>query len=139
MANYAHPEVLVTTDWVAFLDSDDELKPNHLRACARHATLTGADVMYPWFDGYDPMGMFGVPFDPELLRRRNYIPVTVLARTAMVKAVGGFADHPDEHGDPCEDWGLWLKLLDLGAKFSHLPQRTWIWHPGGTRGRAPDT
>jgi len=40
------------------------------------------------------------------------------------------------NGDPCEDWGLWLALLDAGAAFSHLPQRTWIWHNGaGTRGR----
>lgn len=126
----------VTTEWVAFLDDDDELKPNHLRACARNAALTGADLVYPWFDGDDGIGMFGVPFDPVLLRKRNYIPVTVLVRTELVRAVGGFVDHPDLNGDPCEDWGLWLKLLDAGATFSHLPQRTWIWHKGnGTRGR----
>lgn len=127
---------LVNTEWVAFLDDDDEFKPNHLRACARHAVLTGADLVYPWWDGPDDIGMYGLPFDAALLRRRNYIPVTVLARTALVRAAGGFVDHPDENGDPCEDWGLWLKLLDAGARFSHLPQRTWIWHPGGTRGVA---
>ncbi len=126
----------VDTKWVAFLDDDDEMKPSHLRACLLHAGLSGADVVYPWFDGPDRMGCFGMPFDPEALRRRNYIPVTVLARTELVQAVGGFEDHPDELGDPCEDWGLWLKLLDAGATFSHLPLRTWIFHPGGTRGRA---
>lgn len=126
---------LVETEWVAFLDSDDELLPHHLKACARHATLTGADVVYPGFEGEDPTGMFGVAFDPLLLRRRNYIPVTVLARTDLVKAVGGFTPHPDENGDPCEDWGLWLALLSVGTRFSHLPQRTWIRHDGGTRGR----
>jgi len=128
----------VDTDWVAFLDDDDELKPNHLRACARNAALTGADLVYPWFDcdDEDKIGMFGVPFDPVLLRKRNYIPVTVLVRTELVRKVGGFRDHPDDNGDPCEDWGLWLALLDAGAVFSHLPQRTWIWHNGaGTRGR----
>lgn len=129
----------VDTDWVAFLDDDDELYPNHLRACARNAALTGADLVYPWFDcdgGGDEIGMFGVPFDPVLLRQRNYIPVTVLVRTELVREVGGFVDHPDVNGDPCEDWGLWLALLDAGAVFSHLPQRTWIWHKGaGTRGR----
>jgi glycosyltransferase involved in cell wall biosynthesis len=128
----------VDTEWVAFLDDDDEFKPNHLRACARNAALTGADLVYPWFDcdGEDKIGMFGVPFDPVLLRKRNYIPVTVLVRTELVRKVGGFQDHPDDNGDPCEDWGLWLALLDAGAVFSHLPQRTWIWHNGaGTRGR----
>ena len=128
----------VDTEWVAFLDDDDELKPNHLRACARNAALTGADLVYPWFDCdvEDKIGMFGVPFDPVLLRKRNYIPVTVLVRTELVRKVGGFQEHPDVNGDPCEDWGLWLALLDAGAVFSHLPQRTWIWHNGaGTRGR----
>jgi len=128
----------VDSDWVAFLDSDDELKPNHLRACARNAALTGADLVYPWFDcdGEDKIGMFGVPFDPVLLRKRNYIPVTVLVRTELVRKVGGFQEHPDDNGDPCEDWGLWLALLDAGATFGHVPQRTWIWHNGaGTRGR----
>jgi hypothetical protein len=101
------------------------------------------DVVYPWFDvegGEDPIGCFGVPFSAAFLRRRNYIPVTVLARTELVRAVGGFQDHPDENGDPCEDWGLWLALLDAGATFGHLPQRTWIWHMGaGTRGRGSST
>lgn len=129
----------VDTEWVAFLDDDDELKPGHLRACARHARLSGADVVYPGYDvvgGDDPIGCFGLPFDPILLRRRNYIPVTVLARTALVREVGGFRPHPDEFGDPCEDWGLWLAMADAGAHFAHLPQRTWVWHvSGGTRGR----
>ena len=124
----------VDTDWVAFLDDDDELKPNHLRALARHAYLTDADVVYSYFDvvgGVDVIDCFGVEFDPLLLRRRNHIPVTVLARTELVRAVGGFENHPDPDGKPCEDWGLWLKLLDAGASFSHLPQRTWVWHLRG--------
>jgi glycosyltransferase involved in cell wall biosynthesis len=129
----------VDSEWVAFCDDDDEWYPNHLRLCARHARLTGADVVYPGYDidGDDPIGCFGIPFDPFLLHRRNYIPVTTLCRTELVRKVGGFSDRPDENGDPCEDWGLWLALLDAGATFSHLPQRTWLWHnnANGTRGR----
>jgi Glycosyltransferases involved in cell wall biogenesis len=128
----------VETDWVAFLDDDDEFKPNHLRACLRHAGLTGADVVYPGYDtiGDDPLGCFGMPFNADLLRVGNYIPVTTLCRTELVRKVGGFQPHPDFRGDPCEDWGLWLALLDAGATFSHLPLRTWIWRTtGGTRGR----
>lgn len=124
----------VDTEWLAFLDDDDELKPHHLRALARHAYLSEADVVYPYFDvtgGEDRIDCFGVEFDPVLIRRRNFIPVTVLARTELVQRVGGFVDHPDADGKPCEDWGLWLKLLDAGAVFSHLPQRTWIWHLRG--------
>lgn len=128
----------VATEWVAFLDDDDELYPAHLRACLRNAHFSKADVVYPGYDtiGEDPVNCFGIPFSPALLRRRNYIPVTVLARTTLVKQVGGFVEHPDENGDPCEDWGLWLRLLDAGAKFSHLAAKTWLWRvAGGTRGR----
>lgn len=130
----------VTSEWVAFLDDDDELYPDHLKLCARAARLSGADVVYPGYDvdgDGDPVGCFGVPFDGHLLRRRNFIPVTALARTEAVRAAGGFQPYPDEHGDPCEDWGLWLAMHDQGARFHHLPRKTWRWNlnPGSTRGR----
>jgi hypothetical protein len=132
---------LVKTEWVAFLDSDDELLPDHLKLCARYATLSGVDVVYPGYEcvgGEDPVNCFGIPFDASLLKRRNFIPVTVLARTGSVLAAGGFQDRPDENGDPCEDWGLWLSMLDNGAKFGHLPQKTWRWHLGDTTKGRPD-
>jgi glycosyltransferase involved in cell wall biosynthesis len=134
----------VETEWVAFLDDDDLLNPEHLEDCLRHAHLTGADVVYPGcvaVGGDGPAWRFGLPFDADLLRRHNYIPVTALCRTEMVKAVGGFRAHPDRAGYPCEDWGLWLALLDAGATFSHLPQRTWVWniHAGNTFGRGANS
>lgn len=134
--NRALPQV--TTEWVAFLDDDDELYPDHLKRCIRAAFFARADVIYPGYDtiGVDPVGCFGIPFDPHLLRQRNYIPVTALVRTDLAERVGGFVPHPDENGDPCEDWGLWLRLLDAGAKFHHLAAKTWLWRvSGGTRGR----
>jgi glycosyltransferase involved in cell wall biosynthesis len=131
----------VRTEYVAFLDDDDEFLPDHLKLCARYATLSGVDVVYPGYevvDGEDPVNCFGLPFDAGLLRRRNFIPVTVLARTELVRAAGGFQERTDEHGDPCEDWGLWLAMLDRGATFGHLPQRTWRWHLGDTTRGRPD-
>jgi hypothetical protein len=128
----------VSTSLVAFLDDDDELYPNHLLALARLMRLSPADVAYPYFDcdGDDEIRMFGVPFDPLLLRRANFIPVTVLASTEKIRSAGGFQPHPDENDDPCEDWGLWLSMLDDGCRFAHLPARTWRWHnKTGTRGQ----
>lgn len=127
----------VATEWVAFLDDDDVLYPDHLKLLARYVRLTGVDVVYPQWDGDDPTGMQGKPFDPVLLQRANYIPVTTLCRTSAVLDAGGFQPHPDESGDPCEDWGLWLAMVEQGAKFGHLPIKTWRLAPGGTRGR-PD-
>jgi hypothetical protein len=130
----------VSTEFVAFLDDDDELLPDHLKLCARYARLSGVDVVYPGYEpvgGPDPVGCFGLAFDGGLLRTRNFIPVTVLARTEAVRAAGGFQPHPDENGAPCEDWGLWLAMQAQGARFGHLAVRTWRWWlgDGTTKGR----
>jgi glycosyltransferase involved in cell wall biosynthesis len=128
----------VGTEWVAFLDDDDVLRPTHLEDCLHHAQRHDADVVYPGYDvvgGVDLVRRFGMPFDADLLRQANYIPVTAVCRTELVRAVGGF--RPYRKPFPCEDWGLWLALLDAGARFSHLPERTWVWtrHLGNTWGR----
>ena len=135
----------VRTEWVAFLDDDDEWLPGHVERLLSHAEKTGADVVYPWFDvpeGFDPFPFYeGKPFNEKALRDvQNYIPVTVLARTGLLTGVGGFENRNDSTADgasPCEEWGLWLKLLDIGAVFSHCPERTWLWHwhGGNTSGR----
>lgn len=135
----------VRTQWVAFLDDDDVLKPGHLELLEQHAVETGADLVYPWFDvvnGFDPFPQYeGRPFDPVTLRTaQNYVPVTVLARTELVVDAGGFEPRSSSTApgaSPCEEWGLWLKMLSAGAEFSHLPLRTWEWHwhPGNTSGR----
>lgn len=124
----------VETEWCAFLDDDDEWMPNHIETLCRSANWHDADIFYPWFEviaanPFDPFpGVFGRPFDPEDLRRRNYVPTTVLARTELVREVGGFEPYGDQKESACDDWGLWLKLLDKGAKFHHVEVRTWKWH-----------
>lgn len=130
----------VRTEWTALLDDDDEWLPDHIASLLRHAQETGADLVYPWFSvpgGFDPWPhREGEPFNREALRHENYIPVTVLVRTELLLAVGGFTPKgPPEN--PCDDWGTWDALLDSGAKFEHLNRRTWTWHwhSGNTSGR----
>ena len=124
----------VRTEWAAFLDDDDEWRPKHVQLLLEAAEQSGADVIYPWFDvissnAFDPWpGVFGRPFDPDDLRQRNYIPTTVLARTELVRDAGGFEPYGDQTESACDDWGLWRKLLDHGARFHHVPERTWLWH-----------
>lgn len=143
----------VTTDWVAWLDDDDELLSDHLDVCLQTAATTGADLIYPYFEMVDEPGVtphdrdplavarggqwvspFGVPFGPEqehhLRTAGNFIPVTTLVRTAALRAVGGFptpgtTDWPDPAR---EDWGVLIRLLDAGYRFAHAPERTWRWH-----------
>lgn len=136
----------VDTEWVAFLDDDDELYPDHLKACLALAEYAQADVVYPlWateYDGIvlrDPFGLAGQPFDARRLRQDNYIPVTTLCRTEAVRAVGGFPteDAPTIGQHRCESWGLWLRLADAGARFEPLHAVTWCyrWHQGQHHGQ----
>lgn len=133
---------LVATEWTAFLDSDDQLMPNHLAELVRHQEETGADLVFPHFTvigpgAFDPFAAYeGKPFNPVELETFNRIPVTVLVRTALLRDVGGFQPlgPPD---NPCEDWGAWRALVAAGGTISRLNLRTWYyhWHAGNTSGR----
>lgn len=117
----------VKTEWIAFLDSDDEWLPYHLHEVFKCARETGADVIYPGcyvMGGTDPHDRFGQEFDPDLLRQKSYIPVTSLVRTSLAVHVGGFCREPGGYDDHC----FYLRLLNEGAKFVHHPVKTWLWN-----------
>lgn len=133
----------ITTEWVAWMDDDDELYPDHLKRCLAAARVHRADVVYPGCDVerdgrlipvQEEWGRFGEPFDSDLLREKSYIPVTSLVRTEFILKTEGFRKPP---GSDYEDWGMYLQLLDAGAVFYHLPVKTWRWHHGehSTSGR----
>jgi glycosyltransferase involved in cell wall biosynthesis len=148
----------IDTEWVAFLDDDDEFLPLHLERLVVCAQETSADLAYSWFEGIntsffripseeDPKVLIspeGVPWSPHVenclrVTCGNFIPITVMARTSLVKEVGGFSDQgkPGEYPTG-EDYVLWTRLLEAGAKFVHLPERTWRWngHMAHTSGRS---
>lgn len=143
---------MATTKWVAFLDDDDEFLPQHLNELLLAAEDLGVDVVYPWFavpNGFDPFRVDGErvegrPFDAHLkqaiLEECNFIPITVLARRELLMDHGGFPEPYSQRWphDANEDWGMWKELLRDGARFVHVPQRTWLWHwhGGNTTGRA---
>jgi glycosyltransferase involved in cell wall biosynthesis len=114
----------VTTEWTAFLDSDDELDPTHLQQLLRCAEQTGADYVYPWFrviGGRDPFPMFfGKPWDDA---HPHSTTITILVRTELAKQVG--------FTGAGEDFRFTKGCVKAGAKIVHLPQRTWTWVHGG--------
>jgi glycosyltransferase involved in cell wall biosynthesis len=139
----------VDTSWVAFLDDDDRMMRHHLHVLAEHQRKTGADLVYPWFvveGGTDPFPQWkGVPWDNEHPRQ---VPVTFLARTAALRAVGGFSHEfsgecEDPGTDPDgnragEDYRLILRLAAAGYRIEHLDERSWIWrHWGGNTSGLP--
>jgi glycosyltransferase involved in cell wall biosynthesis len=131
----------VHTPWIAWLDDDDELLPDHLQVCLDAARATSADLVYPGMEIVgrdDPLAVsvggkwinpFGVTFGQEqemhLRNEGNFIPVTYVVRTELVRRAGGFP-HPTQRVP--EDHGLLIRLLDIGARFHHVPVRTWRYH-----------
>lgn len=143
----------VTTDYVAFLDDDDKFLPNHLEILLKAAEATGADVLYPGcivhdlegreIPGREEWGRYGLPFDPDLLRQKSYIPVTSLVRTRAAKMLGAHFE-VTSNSTIYDDWNFYLRMLNGGAKFQHVKAKTWIWNhwgfgtpdrPGNTSGK----
>jgi len=123
----------VQTPWIAWLDDDDVLYPNHLSVCVQHAERSNADLVYPWFDvvgGRDPFPHhFGKPWNPEDPVQTT---ITTLVRTEALRAVGGFplpASATDAEGNRAgEDFLAVLALNAAGCKIEHVAERTWAWH-----------
>jgi glycosyltransferase involved in cell wall biosynthesis len=134
----AHGLALVETEWTAFLDSDDEMDPDHIEQLLACAEQTGADYVYPWFrvrGGTDPFPMFfGKPFDPDC---PNSTTITILVRTELAKTVGFVADPTVQVAG--EDFLFTKGCIAAGAHIVHLPRRSWTWwHHGANSAGLPD-
>jgi len=124
---------MVETPWVAFLDDDDWFAPIHLEHMLAHALETGADFVYSWFQtvppGLDPFPPthFSNDFNPADPIETT---ITTLVRTGIAKQVGFKPlDRGENNGG--EDRYFTLGCLALGARISHLKERTWYWNMHG--------
>lgn len=122
---------LVDTEWIVWLDSDDEWTDvKHLEKLMQVATETGSIFVYSWFHGPDPLGHFGLPFNPC---QPHHTTMAVLVRTDIAREVG-FQDN--EIGPYAnEDWafitGVAKIACERGLPMTHLPERTWRYHQHG--------
>jgi len=130
------------TEWVCFLDDDDELLPDYHGHLAEFAEQENADLVYGWFNvigGQDPFpSHFGKPWDPA---NPLCVSIGMMVKTELAQAVGGFDDidtHPHGYYGG-EDYWFICKVNNTGAKIAHLPERLFNYHHHGanTSGR-PD-
>jgi len=121
---------LVQSEFVAFLDDDDLIDPIHVEALMALLANGKSLADLAWsrcrVEGAPPGFRLGQPIRPDYnaLARggRNWIPVTVVARTASIRAAGGF-----DPADRYEDYELWRRMLHQGQRFAHLPTETWTY------------
>lgn len=105
----------VTTDWLIFLDADDELDYRYIDA----SLAGGGDIRQPCTigvrDGVTDEAPILLP--AVSLYERNYVVVGAMQRRDLFLAAGGFSDYP-----ALEDWELWLRLtLHHKARISPCP------------------
>lgn len=137
----------VDTDVIAWLDDDDYLRENHIKACMRAIENTFAvDLVFPipifvghrdptavTHHGVFPTSPWGLRFTQEhaahIREVGSFIPMTHLVRTETVRKVGGFPPGRfNEDGRyQGEDELYLIKMLEAGAQFHHLAEKTWYW------------
>lgn len=110
------------TEWLCFLDADDELAPGYVAAMSAAAGdlrapavsyITGASVERPKF-WPAPAGGFV---------DGNHLLIGTLVRREMFLRVGGFRDY-----DFYEDWDLWTRCWLAGAVVAEVPGAVYLAH-----------
>lgn len=132
-----------TTEWLAFLDDDDEFLPHHLETLMEHASATDADYVFADFMVPQAPGFrldsfcYGV-FDPENPMQTT---ITIMVKRWIFEELGGYtlpAEMTRIHGDVVgEDYDFTKRCVAAGVHIHHVPFITWYWHHhgGNTSGR----
>lgn len=86
--------------------------------------------VFSWFHAVvDPLGHFGLPFNPCT---PHHTTMTHLVRTDIAREVGFNDNEPGPFAN--EDWGFITGVAKLacerGLKMTHLAERTWTYHMG---------
>jgi glycosyltransferase involved in cell wall biosynthesis len=134
---------MLSAELVACADADDVWRPGKLAAqlralerypeavlCFGTASIIdsgGRATAERWREF--PAGVLAPDSLTPLLYASNSIPTSsVIARREAVLAAGGFSGPP-----LCEDWSLWLRLLERGGSFVSEPKAVVLYrrHAGG--------
>jgi glycosyltransferase involved in cell wall biosynthesis len=120
---------LVQTRWIAWIDSDDEWMPEHLAKLMAVAESTDSVYVYSWFHGGDPLGHFGLPFNPCT---PHHTTMGILERADIAREAGFPASAPGQFSN--EDWAHITTFAQIccerGLKMTHLAEKTWTYHSG---------
>ena len=122
---------MANSEWIAFLDDDDEFQPHHVETLLNAAHEQQADVVWGWFDvigGSDPFPMHrGRQWN---INDPHIFPITCIVRRSLVldsKAM--FMPEESNIGAwGIQDFPFWKSVYDAGGKFLAIPDTTWNWY-----------
>lgn len=116
-------------EFIAFVDHDDLLAANALKAMARHIGANDdVDYLYSDEDKADEDGNLHSEFrkprwSPERLRGQMYTSHLSVMRTSLVREVGAFR----EGYDGSQDHDLALRVSERARRVVHVPQVLYHW------------
>ncbi len=120
----------VPTEWVVFLDADDELEAGYLDAMATGS----ADLRAPAVRYVQPNGRAHRPYVPKVAGHThdctgdcipdgNWLVVGTMVRTQLLRDVGGWEPFPWS-----EDWAAWARCWKAGATVEAIPAAVYRAH-----------
>jgi hypothetical protein len=124
----------VETEWLAQLDDDDLYFPHHLATIA--PALDGADVVYTFSTtpevAREDVTDWATADLVDVLRVGNCLPYCAAIRCEVLRGIGGWGGLFDRDcgvyiatGATADDWDLWIRLAEAGARFRCVPVETW--------------
>lgn len=130
-------------DWIARMDADDWSHPNRLRAQLALAEQAGADAIatcagagdgdelsegmrqyYEWSNALQTHAAI----HRDLFVESPLVHPSVTLRASSIRDVGGY-----RHGAFPEDYDLWLRLAEAGAKFAKVSRVLLHWRDSSSR------
>jgi GT2 family glycosyltransferase len=119
----------VKTEWIIYLDADDELEPGYVETMlSRTADLRAPMVRY-MHNGAGAMprmpNVWGHTHQcvGECLPFGNWMVIGTMVRADMLRKVGGWHDYPWS-----EDWDMWLRCYLAGATVEAVPEAIYRAH-----------
>jgi GT2 family glycosyltransferase len=119
----------VATPFVGFLDHDDYLWPNAiLEVCKVVQKFNDVDLIYTDEDRineidehYDPI--FKPGWSPLFLLTGNYLAHFTVARTCIIKNVGGI----NVEMSGAQDYDLYLRITEVARRIEHIDKICYSW------------
>ena len=113
---------VLDTDWLIFLDADDELGDGYTKAMREgEGDIRKPSTLGVYPDGTEDLSSTMIP--ERNLDISNHIIIGAMCRSKLFWEVGGFRNFPI-----LEDWDLWRRMWKAGATVSEVPDAVYRVH-----------